>query len=121
MGPNTPEARDAGGARPAARHEQARKDSTAAKSAAARATPPKADADESPPAGREFVHAPSNRTNIALPFSKIQLQEPSAELSELAGLLCELIETFEQAVPKTRRKQLNDLHARAQALRARLR
>jgi hypothetical protein len=71
--------------------------------------------------GREFVNAPSSRTNIALPFSKISLQEPSAELSELAGLLCELIETFEQTVPKPERKRLNDLHARAQALRARMR
>jgi hypothetical protein len=66
------------------------------------------------------VNAPSNRTNIALPFSKIEVQEPSAELSELAVLLCELIETLEQAVPKARRKELNDLHARAQALRARV-
>jgi hypothetical protein len=78
-------------------------------------------ADASASGEREFVNAPSSRTNIALPFSKIQLQEPSAELSELAGLLCELIETLGQGVPKAQRKQLNDLHARAQALRARMR
>ena len=67
------------------------------------------------------MNAPSNRTNIALPFSKIEVQEPSAELSELAVLLCELIETLEQAVPKARRKELTDLHTRARALRARFR
>ena len=81
----------------------------------------KADDDADAPDTREFVHAPSNRTNIALPFSKIQLQEPSAELSELAGLLCELVEAFAQSVSKAQRKQLNELHARAQALRARMR
>ena len=127
MGPTTPEASHDSGARPPARREpgrktvSARRDSTPAKPDASRATPSKSADDQSASAGREFVHAPSNRTNIALPFSKIQLQEPSAELSELAGLLCELIEAFEQTVPKVRRKQLNDLHARAQALRARMR
>jgi hypothetical protein len=49
------------------------------------------------------------------------VQEPSAELSELAGLLCDLIETVEHTIPKAQRKQLSDLHARAQALRARMR
>jgi hypothetical protein len=83
--------------------------------------PAKGDDDATAPAQREFVHAPSNRTNIALPFSKIQLQEPSAELSELAGLLCDLIEAFQQTLPKAQRKPLNDIHARAQALRARMR
>jgi hypothetical protein len=121
VGPNASEARNEGGARTPARREPGRKDGTVAKSAAARAAPAKADDDASAPASREFVHAPSNRTNIALPFSKIQLQEPSAELSELAGLLCELIEAFEPTVPKAQRRQLNDLYARAQALRARMR
>ena len=127
MGPSTPESSQEGGARPPAGREPdrkgdpARKDSTPAKRDASRATSSKAADDESPTAGREFVNAPSNRTNIALPFSKIEVQEPSAELSELAGLLCELIETFERTVPKARRKELNDLHTRALALRAHLR
>jgi hypothetical protein len=81
----------------------------------------KADDDADTPATREVVHAPSNRTNIALPFSKIQLQEPSAELSELAGLMCELIESVEETVSEAQRKKLNLLRARAQALRARMR
>ena len=42
-------------------------------------------------------------------------------LSELAGLLCELVEAFAQSVSKAQRKQLNELHARAQAPRARMR
>ena len=127
MGPSTPETSHGGDARPPARRDpagksdSARKDITPAKRDASRATPSKAADDESPTAGREFVNAPSNRTNIALPFSKIQLQEPSAELSELAGLLCELVEAFAQSVSKAQRKQLNELHARAQAPRARMR
>jgi hypothetical protein len=127
MGPSSSEARHDGGTRlpatrePVRKRELGRKDSAPAKPDAARATRSKAADDESPSVGREFVNAPSTRTNIALPFSKIEVQEPSAELSELAGLLCELIEAFEQSIPKAQRKQLNDLHARAQALRARMR
>jgi hypothetical protein len=126
VGPSTPQARHDGGARPPAlrepgrKAEAARKDSTAAKQDAAGATASKV-ADESASGRRQSFNAPSTRTNIALPFSKIEVQEPSAELSELAGLLCELIETIERAVPKTQRKQLNDLLARAQVLRARMR
>jgi hypothetical protein len=127
VGPSTPQARHDGGTRapairePGRKREPDRKDTTPAKSDASRAQPAKATDDESASGGREFVNAPSSRTNIALPFSKIEVQEPSAELSELAGLLCELIETFEQTIPKAQRKQLSDLHARAQALRARMR
>jgi hypothetical protein len=109
MGPNTPQAPDAGGARPPARRGAGRADKAPA-------------ASEEPAApGREFVNAPSNRTNIALPFSQIRLQEPSAELYELAGLVCELVEAFENSVPKAQRDGLKELHARAQALRLRLR
>ena len=121
MGPSTSHTRRDGSARPPARREPGRKDSTPAEPDASPAAPSKAIGDESASAGREFVNAPSNRTNIALPFSKFEVQEPSAELSELAGLLCELIETFERTVPKARRKELNDLHTRALALRARFR
>jgi hypothetical protein len=127
VGPSTPAARHDGDARSPARREPvrkvepARKDSTPAKPGPSRALPSKAKDDDPASAGREFVNAPSSRTNIALPFSKIQLQEPSAELSELAGLMCELIDALEPTIPKAQRKQLNDLHARAQALRARMR
>jgi hypothetical protein len=120
VGPSTPQAGNERGARADAT-PSVRKKGTVAQSAGARATRANAGDDPSASSGREFVHAPSNRTNIALPFSKIQLQEPSAELSEVAGLLCELIEALEDVDPKARHKQLNDLHARARALRARMR
>jgi hypothetical protein len=68
---------------------------------------------------REFINA--SRTNIALPFSKINLEEPSAELTELAALVLDLIEALEQAAPKNERDELSNLLARAEALLARLR
>jgi hypothetical protein len=121
VGPSTPAAPNEGGARPSARRVSHDGESTPAKSADTAATPAKAAADKAPPSAREFVNAPSNRTTIALPFSQIKLQEPSAELFELAGLLCELMEAIEQAIPQEERDRLGDLHARAQALRLRLR
>ncbi len=39
----------------------------------------------------------------------------------MAGVLCELIEALDQALPKAQRGQLNDVYTRAQALRARVR
>jgi hypothetical protein len=68
------------------------------------AKPPK------PPA----VHAPSNRVNIAFPFSQIKLEEPSKELAELAALVFDLIGTLAEWIPEDR---LEDLRARGLALR----
>jgi hypothetical protein len=36
------------------------------------------------------VVAPTNRVNVAFPFSTITLQEPSKELAELAALVADL-------------------------------
>jgi hypothetical protein len=72
------------------------------------AKPPK------PPA----VHAPSNRVNIAFPFSQIKLEEPSKELAELAVLVFDLIGTLAEWIPEDR---LEDLRARGLALRDALR
>jgi hypothetical protein len=121
VGPSTPAAGNEGGARPPARRAAHDRESTPAKSADPASTPAKATVDKAPLSAREFVNAPSNRTTIALPFSQIKLQEPSAELFELAGLLCELMEAIEEAVPKEQHDRLSDLHARAQTLRLRLR
>jgi hypothetical protein len=63
------------------------------------------------------VHAPSQRINIAWPFSQIRLQEASAELRDLAGLLFEVIEALSDSVPEHRLAPLRD---KAEALRARL-
>ena len=61
------------------------------------------------------MHAPSNRVNIAFPFSEIKLQEPSKELADLAGLVFDLIGTMAEWVPDDDR--LEELRARALALR----
>jgi hypothetical protein len=64
------------------------------------------------------VHAPSNRVNIAFPFSQIKLEEPSKELAELASLVFDLIGTLAEWIPEDR---LEDLRARGLALRDALR
>jgi hypothetical protein len=64
------------------------------------------------------VIAPSSRVNVAFPFSQIKLEEPSKELAELAALLFDLVETMAEWVPEDR---LDELRARAQALRDALR
>jgi hypothetical protein len=69
------------------------------------------------PGAREVV-APASRVNIAFPFSQIKVEEPSRELAELASLLFELIGTMAEWVPED---QLDELSARARALRDRLR
>lgn len=63
------------------------------------------------------VNAPSQRINVALPFSQIKFQEASAELRELADLLFELIGALSDSVPEHRLAPLQD---KAEALRARL-
>lgn len=72
----------------------------------------------SKPAKPPAVHAPSNRVNIAFPFSEIKLEEPSKELAELAALLFDLIGTMAEWVPEDR---LEELRARGLALRDALR
>ena len=64
------------------------------------------------------VVGPSHRLNIAFPFSQIKLEEPSKELAELAALVFDLVGTMAEWVPEDR---LEDLRARAQALREALR
>jgi hypothetical protein len=68
--------------------------------------------------GAPGIVAPSNRVNVALPFSQIRLEEPSRELAALAGLVFDLVETMAQWVPED---QLEELSARARVLRDRLR
>ena len=72
----------------------------------------------SKPVKPPVVHAPSNRVNIAFPFSEIKLEEPSKELAELAALLFDLIGTMAEWVPEDR---LEELRARGLALRDALR
>ena len=67
--------------------------------------------------GPEVV-APSSRVNVAFPFSQIKLQEPSQELADLAALVFDLVVVIAEWVPED---QLEELRARAHALRERLR
>lgn len=73
---------------------------------------------EGKPGEASRVIAPSSRVNVAFPFSQIKLEEPSKELAELAALLFDLVETMAEWVPEDR---LDELRARAQALRDALR
>ena len=68
--------------------------------------------------GAPGIVAPSNRVNVALPFSQIKLQEPSKELAELAALVFDLVGTMAEWVPEDR---LEELSSRARVLRDRLR
>lgn len=64
------------------------------------------------------MHAPSQRINVALPFSQIKLQEASAELRELADLLVDVVAALSDTVPEHRLAPLRD---KAEGLRAKLR
>lgn len=64
------------------------------------------------------VVAPTTRVNVALPFSKIAIEEPGQELIELAAIVAGLAAAIEQAVPEA---SLLELRERADALMARLR
>ena len=63
------------------------------------------------------VVAPTNRINVALPFSKIQTQDLSEELRELATLVAELADVAVRLDPDATSEQL---HERALRLVARL-
>jgi len=60
--------------------------------------------------GSPGVVSPSTRVNVALPFSQISLQEPTRELTDLAGVVVDLIAAMSEWVPEER---LDDLRARA--------
>jgi hypothetical protein len=59
----------------------------------------------------------NTRVNVALPFSKIEVQEPSNELIELAKLVSDLVEALADWVPA---EVLADIRTRVEALLGRL-
>ncbi len=61
---------------------------------------------------------PTNTVTVALPFSKITLEEPARELKELAAIVAELAAVVETAATGPDAAQLR---MRAQALAARIR
>jgi hypothetical protein len=75
-------------------------------------------AGETKPGESSRVIAPSSRVNIAFPFSQIRLEEPSRELTELAALVVDLVETMAEWVPEDR---FEELRTRAHWLRDALR
>jgi len=52
-----------------------------------------------PPRSAPEVVAPTSRVNVALPFSKISVQEPSKELAVLAAIVAELAVIVEGLAP----------------------
>jgi len=67
------------------------------------------------------VVIPTTRVNLALPFSKITVEEPGQELAELAAIVAGLAGAMEQAMPEPDGSELPGLRKRADALTARLR
>ena len=64
------------------------------------------------------IVTPLTRVNLALPFSKITVEEPDGELAELACIVAALAAVVERTADDP---FLPELHKRAEALSARLR
>jgi len=64
------------------------------------------------------VVVPTTRVNLALPFSKITVEEPGKDLAELASMVAALAAVLERT---TDDPFLPELRKRAEALAARLR
>jgi hypothetical protein len=68
------------------------------------------------------VVVPTTRVNLALPFSKITVEEPGRELAELAAIVAALAAAVEQAgAQDAPEPDLPELRKRADALVTRLR
>ncbi len=61
------------------------------------------------------IVAPISRINLALPFSKIMVEEPSREVAELRAIVAELLALLESSAPG---EAISDLRRRAEALAA---
>ena len=64
------------------------------------------------------VVTPLTKVNLALPFSKITVEEPGKDLAELASIVAALAAVMERTVDEP---FLPELRKRAEALAARLR
>ncbi len=64
------------------------------------------------------VVTPTTRVNLALPFSKITVEEPGKDLAELASIVAALAAVMERTVDDP---FLPELRKRAEAFAARLR
>jgi len=68
--------------------------------------------------GGPRVVAPSNRINVALPFSKLTVGESTAELAELAAIVAELADVMADLQPGPR---VEEVRGRLRGLEAKLR
>ena len=64
------------------------------------------------------IVTPLTKVNLALPFSKITVEEPGKDLAELASIVAALAAVMERTVDE---RFLPELRKRAEALAARLR
>jgi hypothetical protein len=64
------------------------------------------------------IVAPTTRVNLALPFSKITVEEPGKDLAEMASIVAALAAVMERTVDDP---FLPELRKRAEAFAARLR
>ena len=64
------------------------------------------------------IVTPLTKVNLALPFSKITVEEPGKDLAELASMVAALAAVMERTADDP---FLPELHKRAEALAARLR
>lgn len=63
------------------------------------------------------VVAPTNRVNVALPFSSLRVEESSKDLAELAAVVADLTEIVEGLAPGPKMRRLRE---RARVLTNRL-
>jgi hypothetical protein len=67
------------------------------------------------PSAAPRVVAPTNKVNVALPFSKITVEEPSKDFRELAAVVAALAAVMERVVTEP---ELTQLRERADVLAA---
>jgi hypothetical protein len=63
------------------------------------------------------VVAPTNRVNVAFPFSTIHVEEASRELAELVGIVSDLVMLLDESAPVP---ELDELRERVKALAAKV-
>lgn len=64
------------------------------------------------------VVAPTTRVNLALPFSRITVEEPGKDVAELASVVAALAAVLERTATEV--PEMPELRKRAEALAARL-
>ena len=63
------------------------------------------------------VVAPTNRINVALPFSNLRVEESTKDLAELSGIVADLVAVVEATSPGPK---VEELRERAEVMKSRL-